>query len=345
MPRSNRRQGQSRRRGNPQGYASRSGGFEQTGTGYRYDDQQGREYQQYGGESGRRNWPGQEDWRQSSERSRAGERRNYGQEYDPGNRFERGYEGMAEQNWRSQGYPESYRDWGMSGREGGYWDREDESRYGQGREAGYGSEGYESSDEDYEGYEPGDYSSGDMSRFGSSQRFGGYQGSGGQGSYRQGRFQSSPGQGRSQGSSGQMYRGSFGSGSSRQFEKGRGQEYRTGSPQYGGISRGSFAGRGPQGYKRSDERITEDINEELTQDADIDASNISVEVQKGEVTLKGTVPDRETKRRAEDIAESCSGVTEVQNQLRVKRDSESESETRKDKGDDKQRSHRQQLAS
>jgi len=115
------------------------------------------------------------------------------------------------------------------------------------------------------------------------------------------------------------------------------------SQQYG-TSQGSFAGRGPQGYKRSDERITEDINEELTQDADIDASNISVEVQNGEVTLKGTVPDRETKRRSEDIAESCSGVREVQNQLRVKREGESESEARKEKGDDK-RSHRQQLAS
>ena len=46
MPRSNKRQGQSGRRGNPQGYGSRSGGFEQTGTGYRYDDQQRREHQE-----------------------------------------------------------------------------------------------------------------------------------------------------------------------------------------------------------------------------------------------------------------------------------------------------------
>jgi osmotically-inducible protein OsmY len=134
-----------------------------------------------------------------------------------------------------------------------------------------------------------------------------------------------------------MYRGQFG--------QERDREYQRGSQQYGGASQGAFAGRGPQGYKRSDERITEDINEDLTQHPDIDASNISVEVQNGEVTLKGTVPDREMKRRAEDIAESCSGVKDVQNQLRVKREGESESETRKEKGDDKQRSHRQQLAS
>jgi osmotically-inducible protein OsmY len=114
-----------------------------------------------------------------------------------------------------------------------------------------------------------------------------------------------------------------------------------------GASQGSFAGRGPQGYKRSDERITEDVNEALTQDHDLDASNITVEIQNGEITLKGTVSDREAKRRAEDIAESCSGVREVQNQLRIKRDDESETESKRDKGDkgEDKRSHRQQIAS
>jgi hypothetical protein len=36
------------------------------------------------------------------------------------------------------------------------------------------------------------------------------------------------------------------------------------------------------------------------------------------VTLTGTVTSREQRRRAEDIAESVSGVTHVQNNLRVK---------------------------
>jgi len=99
--------------------------------------------------------------------------------------------------------------------------------------------------------------------------------------------------------------------------------------------RQSFAGRGPQGYKRSDERITEDINEELTQDPQLDASDVNVEVRNGEVVLKGTVPDRESKRRAEEIAECCSGVKDVMNQLRVKREESSESEnaSRRDKED------------
>lgn len=38
----------------------------------------------------------------------------------------------------------------------------------------------------------------------------------------------------------------------------------------------------------------------------------------GEVTLKGTVDSRTAKRRAEDIAESVSGVTNVENRLRVR---------------------------
>ena len=37
----------------------------------------------------------------------------------------------------------------------------------------------------------------------------------------------------------------------------------------------------------------------------------------GEVTLDGTVPSREQKRRAEDLIDSLSGVKHVQNNLRV----------------------------
>jgi hypothetical protein len=85
------------------------------------------------------------------------------------------------------------------------------------------------------------------------------------------------------------------------------------------VPRQSFAGLGPQGYRRSDERITEDINEHLTQAHDVDATGISVECKEGEVVLKGTVADRESKRCAEDIAESCFGVKDVQNQLRIQR--------------------------
>ena len=76
-----------------------------------------------------------------------------------------------------------------------------------------------------------------------------------------------------------------------------------------------FFGKGPKGYKRSDERIQEDVNEALTRHYDVDASDIEVSVLDGEVTLAGTVANRQMKRRAEEAVEFCSGVKDVHNQL------------------------------
>jgi hypothetical protein len=81
--------------------------------------------------------------------------------------------------------------------------------------------------------------------------------------------------------------------------------------------RGRFAGRGPKGWQRPDERIREDINERLTEHPEIDASEIEVQVRAGEVTLTGTVDDRHAKRMAEDLAERVSGVKDVHNNIRV----------------------------
>ena len=86
--------------------------------------------------------------------------------------------------------------------------------------------------------------------------------------------------------------------------------------------RGGFAGRGPRGYQRSDARINEDVCDRLCDAPDIDASNIDVRVENGEVTLSGSVFDRTDKRRAEDLIENVSGVREVHNNLRVGRDLE-----------------------
>lgn len=79
----------------------------------------------------------------------------------------------------------------------------------------------------------------------------------------------------------------------------------------------SQRGRGPRGYRRSDERIREDVSDWLTEDAWIDATDVEVRVENGEVTLSGTVNSRRARRRAELIAEGVSGVTHVQNDLRV----------------------------
>ena len=86
------------------------------------------------------------------------------------------------------------------------------------------------------------------------------------------------------------------------------------------LRRPSFRGAGPKNYRRSDERIREDVCERLTDDHYVDASDIEVNVQNGIVTLSGSVDDRASKRRAEDVVESVRGVTDVQNQIRITRE-------------------------
>jgi osmotically-inducible protein OsmY len=85
----------------------------------------------------------------------------------------------------------------------------------------------------------------------------------------------------------------------------------------GEMGRGPHAGRGPKGYKRSDDRIREDVCERLADHPLLDASEIEVKLQGGEVTLSGTVESRQAKRLAEDLVEQVSGVKEVHNQLRA----------------------------
>jgi hypothetical protein len=109
----------------------------------------------------------------------------------------------------------------------------------------------------------------------------------------------------------------------------RGRGIIDGNPQVDRVARGDFEpgfyerfggehrGKGPKNYTRSDERIKEDVNDRLADDAWLDASEIEVAVKDGEVTLSGTVRSREDKRRAEDLVEDVSGVKHVQCNLRA----------------------------
>ena len=163
-------------------------------------------------------------------------------------------------------------------------------------------------------YGQGGYGQGGYGRAGSGQ------GWSGQGGYGEGRTawpeqRETPGGGYSRQEYGtepgrESWRGGYGEGSGFSGQQG----YQQGQQ---GLQRGQFAGRGPKGYKRGDDRIREDVNEELTRHPDIDATEIEVKVENGEVTLTGIVDERRTKRLAEDLAERCSGVREVHNQLRV----------------------------
>ena len=130
----------------------------------------------------------------------------------------------------------------------------------------------------------------------------------------------------SQGFSGGHYGGFANEGARNQSSGGQREQNYGGN--YGetfgrGYAGRGFSGRGPKGYQRSDERIKELLSERLTDDDDIDASEISIEVKNGEATLTGTVGSREEKRAAEELAERSPGVREVQNHLRVTQDSSS----------------------
>lgn len=95
---------------------------------------------------------------------------------------------------------------------------------------------------------------------------------------------------------------------------------------YGGdrVTFRNKSGRGPKGYKRSDERIKEEFCDLLTSHPEIDPSEVEIQVNGAEITLSGTVENRHEKRLIEDLACSLSGVAEVSNQLRVSKGQASE---------------------
>jgi hypothetical protein len=82
---------------------------------------------------------------------------------------------------------------------------------------------------------------------------------------------------------------------------------------------GGHHGKGPKNWNRSPARIREDVCEALAYHGELDATDIEVDVDGAEVTLKGTVPDRHSKRLAERIVEGVYGVDDVHNRLKVRR--------------------------
>lgn len=193
-------------------------------------------------------------------------------------------------------------------------ERHEPQRWGR----GYGSE-----NEPTYAYRPG-------SEFG-EQGHGGRQGYGGGQGFGGG---SMGGQQRSLGSEWQPGGGSYGSNfpgepGERQYgargdwgmaAQGGGEYVRGGQP---GEQR-DFRGRGPRDYTRSDERLREDICERLTDDPYVDASDIDIKVEGGEVTLSGRIDDRWLKYHVEDVVDRCPGVKEIHNQLSARRAERSE---------------------
>ena len=76
-------------------------------------------------------------------------------------------------------------------------------------------------------------------------------------------------------------------------------------------------GKGPKGYRRSDDRIQEEVCEALERHPDVDATEIEILVKEGIVTLRGAVEHRRQKRMAEDAIAYLSGVKDVRNELSI----------------------------
>lgn len=239
---------------------------------------------------------------------------------------------MADNRYGSYGDRDWRQRYEAQDRRRSYGDDQDQETYGGREQRSFGDEGrggrYGG------GYRGSDYGERD---YGASDVRGGYQEGGGRG------YRAGGGYGEDSSRSGGMGGGMSGQygreGGARDYGRGYGQSYGQsygqnqggsygqdyGSQSYGGsqerswFGTGEHRGRGPKGYKRSDERIREDVNDRLTDDPILDASEIEVKVQNCEVTLDGKVGTRDERRRAEMLVEQCSGVDHVQNNLRVQR--------------------------
>jgi hypothetical protein len=84
------------------------------------------------------------------------------------------------------------------------------------------------------------------------------------------------------------------------------------------VNGGYAPPRTTKGYRRSDDRIHDEVCERLGHAEDLDVSEIEVEVREGEVSLRGKVADRAQKRHAEDLAAGVTGVVDVHNGLRLR---------------------------
>jgi hypothetical protein len=79
----------------------------------------------------------------------------------------------------------------------------------------------------------------------------------------------------------------------------------------------NYEGRGPKGWRRSDESIRDDACEALYRSWEVDASDIEVDVKEGCIYLRGTVSDRQQKKSAERVVENLQAVEDVHNELRI----------------------------
>jgi hypothetical protein len=213
-------------------------------------------------------------------------------------------------DWRDRGQGDyGQRGWSESDREGGFRRGEDFRRGEEGRTFGPGRSFQPGEDRDAWGADDRRGAGARERDFGGGRRRGGEFGRDDFRGRERGAYADDRGEGRRE----------FGRGPGRYDQAYRGPD--VSGPWEGGFEerrfRADHRGHGPKGYRRSDERIREDVSDHLTDDPFLDARNIEVEVRSCEVILNGSVDSREDKRRAELIADQVSGVENVQNNLRA----------------------------
>jgi hypothetical protein len=89
------------------------------------------------------------------------------------------------------------------------------------------------------------------------------------------------------------------------------------APRYGDWPKHSSSARG---RRRPDQNLARELREILTKDPELNATDITVEVEGGAVRLGGVVDSLDAKLLAEELVESVTGVREVHNELRVARE-------------------------
>lgn len=75
----------------------------------------------------------------------------------------------------------------------------------------------------------------------------------------------------------------------------------------------------PPRIRRDDRRIEEDVNEWLTHDPEVDATDVEVRCRDGAVALSGLVDQRWQRYYIEDMLERRLGIERIENDLKVRR--------------------------
>jgi hypothetical protein len=307
---------------------SRRGGFSGSG-----DDESRRERARESG-STRGDEGGGFDFERERWESGAGQRGSHGSEHGYGSA---GYQGSGRAEYRSGGIG-----WGASSED---FDRSRGSFEGSRRSEGFGSTS--SGEGGYGGSSWSDYRGGGARGFGGygsqSGSYGGSQ-SGGSGSRRFGAgSRGEAGRGEAWDRSGSEWAGGEGSSGGYGYGGSYGRSY-GGASGVGGSWRSPAQGtqggqprsdrrkRTPKGYTRSDERIREDICDRLSESY-TECEEVTVTVTNGEVVLSGRAPSGETRREIERIAEDVTGVKDVTNQIRTRREQGEDDKEQDEPGD------------